>query len=1158
MNFAVEDVLTNLEQPMAVRFFPDGRMLVIQKKGIVRIVNVLTSPIQSDVYMNLADPSHAHGLDSDQERGLLDIAIDPNFSTSPYVYVLYTPATGPNGPRLRVGRFTHVANSNGVTSRGNMASELIVWQDTQSYDSCCHFGGGLDFGPDGRLFLTTGDHFQGSYATNRQMAGGKVHRINKDGSIPPGNPYADGTGPNMDSIFAYGLRNPFRARWDLPSGRFFIGEVGGNTQSIAWEDLHVLRYLSSSGRFVDADLGTASDNNRFDGINYGWPTVEGLPPHTNFPGAVIDAAMGEPIFAWRHSGITSAITGGVVYRGTVFPAQYQGAYFYADSTRDFIRYLRFATNGSLIPNPSPAAISSKNPDTTSYPFDLTPLGRVVALESGPGGALYYVSFTDSGGAFGEPNPAILGAVRRYVYDNGNVRPAIAEFSATPLAGPSPLAVTFRIRASDPNNNPMTYVLRYGDGTTSGAPQPLPANTLVTVTRTYTTHGVRQAVLEVMDASLTATQSLSIKVGTPPSITSLTSSNSRPGSTSNAFRFGDVITFTATATDPQDGTMTGANFSWSIAFIRPGNTHPAFGPQTGAASINFPIPSQGQGFSGPVYYRCFLTVTDSSGLSTSSSIDIFPEKSNITFDTVPSGIVVQVDGNTARATPFVLDTLINFNHLITVPSIQCINGTQYDFTGWSNGALGAQQIYNVPATDSSLTASYAPGGPCAEPPASGLVMRLTGNAGVVVSGANVLSWEDQTTFYNDLGAVGGPTLLSSGPNSEPAVHFDGVDDALFRTGFTGLPTGAAARSLFMVVRYNAANASTGSWAGFSYGTYASAQMFGLALTPSGTLGVQGFGSFDVPSNPPASGVGAWLTHSAVYSGGTLNQFKNGNSIGTASQSFSTGTSSIRLGEELNGGKNLDMDVAEVLVYNRAVSEVERLQIEGYFSQRYAIATAGGNTAPAVSITAPSNGSSFATGTTVTFTATADDVQQGNLSAGLNWVSSLNGPIGTGASISVSSLSAGNHTITALVADSGGLVGTAGISVTISAPSNTAPVVAITAPSNGASFASGATVTVTGTANDAQQGNMNAAINWTSSIDGPLGTGASLSVTTLSVGTHAITAAVTDSGGLTGAALVNITVTLGGIPGLVTSGLVVQLESDLNVALQTGNTVAAWLD
>ena len=1062
--FAVEDVLTGIKQPISLRFLPDGRLLVLQKEGRILIADVSTVPAQFQLYLDLGSAAHPHGIIFDQERGLLDIAIDPAFPSSPYIYLLYTPATGPNGPRTRVSRFTHVANSGGLTSRASPGSEVILWQETDGYDSCCHFGGAVDFGPDGRLWITVGDHFQGSYASSLEHAGGKVHRINKNGTIPADNPYADGAGPNVDSTFAIGLRNPFRARWDLVGNRFYIAEVGGNTQSVAWEDLHVIDYDPVTQSFVDEDYGTAQDNHTYDGINFGWPTVEGLPPHTHFPGAVIDPVVGEPIFAYRHNGESSAINGGVAYRGSQFPASYAGVYFYADSTRDFIRYLRFAADGSVIPNPNPDPPSLDVPDQISYTFDLEPVGRVVALDVGPDGSLYMVSFTDSGAAKG-PNPSTLGAVRRYVYDGGNNRPVISDFAVTPTSGASPLNAMFSFRASDPDNHPMTYVLDFGDGT-STSPTPLAPNTLVTIPHTYSADGSYRPRLLVSDPTHTSSEEKVLPVGTPPTITSLVSSNSRPGASGTSFRFGDTITFSATATDTEDGPLTGAHFTWSVDFVRPDNTHPAFGPTSNATSINFLIPSQGQGFSGPVYYRCYLAVTDSSGLTASSFIDIFPEKANITFNTVPSGIVVQVDGNTAQATPFTMDTLINFSSVITVLDERCLNGTRYVFSQWSNGPTTAQQVYTVPPTDSTLTATFTNSGPCVGPPTDGLVMHLKSDVGLVVNGSTVTAWEDQSGNNNVLSAVGGPSRILNALNQQPIVHFDGVDDALARSGFVGLPEGSADRSVFMVVRYNSLGSGNG-WAGFAYGATQNNKVFGVTLTPSGALGVQGWGAAnDITSTATTGNLGEWMVQGAVYSGGVVTQYKNNQLIGTKTHAFATAPGGVRLGEELNGGRNLNMDVAEVLVYNRALSVQERQLAFDYVQTRYAIGSAP-NTPPVVTIVSPPNGSSYTLAQMpITFTATATDTQDGNVSASIVWTSNLSGRLGDGASINVS-LPVGTHVITAEAVDSALAAGTADVSVIVN--ENTPPA--------------------------------------------------------------------------------------GSLP---TAGLVVHLESDLNVSMQSGNTVAGWLD
>ena len=181
--------------------------------------------------------------------------------------------------------------------RGDLASEFVVWE-TEVNNTEAHHGGGLDFGPDGKIYLTTGDGSIPKRAQDLNDVAGKILRINRDGSIPEDNPFVDGPGGFADEIWALGLRNPFRARWDLSTERFFIGEVGGNRQRISWEDLH---------------LGSG-------GTNYGWPFCEGPCDNPDFPSCNC-IEFTEPIFAYPHARSGAAITGGIVYRGSQFPGK---------------------------------------------------------------------------------------------------------------------------------------------------------------------------------------------------------------------------------------------------------------------------------------------------------------------------------------------------------------------------------------------------------------------------------------------------------------------------------------------------------------------------------------------------------------------------------------------------------------------------------------------------------------------------------------------------------------------------------------------------------------------------------------------------------------------------------------------------------------------
>ena len=266
-----------------------------------------------------------------------------------------------------------------------------------------HHGGGITFANDGKILFTTGEHFEGTpRRTSRALAARSIGST-RTARVPTDNPFYDGAGPNWDSIWAYGLRNPFRAYYDSPTGRLFVGDVGGQ--------------LATSNEEVN--LGVR-------GANYGWPNSEGpcAPPCTS------------PLYDYEHNGRDASVTGGFVYHGTQFPAGMQGSYFFGDYAQNWIKRLTLDANGNVtgVFNFEPA---SGQPDG--------PTGDIVYLTEGPDGALYYLDlgYSDVTGTFG------VSKIRRIRYLQSNQAP-IAVAAANPTSGLVPLAVTFSSAgSSDP-------------------------------------------------------------------------------------------------------------------------------------------------------------------------------------------------------------------------------------------------------------------------------------------------------------------------------------------------------------------------------------------------------------------------------------------------------------------------------------------------------------------------------------------------------------------------------------------------------------------------------------------------------------------------------------------------------------------------------------
>ncbi len=206
-NFFQNEVLaTGFDLPTNIEFLPDGRMLVVELAGTIRVL----PPPYTHARPDAVPAAHQHRFGR-RAAGHLDIALDPNFTTNHFYYVFYTPGS-PN--RDRLSRFT----ANGTITGTVAGSEIVLYQDPSDANAE-HHGGAIIFGNDGKLYFTTGEHFDASDAQDLTNPRGKIHRINKDGTIPTDNPFYDGAGPNVDSIWALGLRNPYRAYYDAPTGR---------------------------------------------------------------------------------------------------------------------------------------------------------------------------------------------------------------------------------------------------------------------------------------------------------------------------------------------------------------------------------------------------------------------------------------------------------------------------------------------------------------------------------------------------------------------------------------------------------------------------------------------------------------------------------------------------------------------------------------------------------------------------------------------------------------------------------------------------------------------------------------------------------------------------------------------------------------------------
>ena len=377
-------VVSGLNFPTDFAFLPDGRILIAEKSGLIRIA--INGSVQSTPFIDLRDQVNDYW-----DRGMLSVAVDPNFGSNGYVYFLFTyesDESNYSGPKT--GRLIRVTASGNTA---NPATELVIL-GTQVGDSCdnmpagvdcipsdgpSHSTGGMRFAADGTLFLTLGEGADFNASTPQALRaqdldslGGKVVRITATGQGLSSNPHWTGNpNDNRSKIWASGLRNAYRFSIRPTDGVPYVGDVGW----VSWEEVNAAEA----------------------GANLGWPCYEGNGQQGAYSSEAVCQQLyaagtaTPPVIFWGHSSGGAAVTGGVFYTGQNYPAEYQGGYFYGDYARNVIEWAQISAGHTVQSGPFTFEDSANGP---------------VDFEIGPDSDLYYLSIA-------------TGEIRHIVYNGGS-------------------------------------------------------------------------------------------------------------------------------------------------------------------------------------------------------------------------------------------------------------------------------------------------------------------------------------------------------------------------------------------------------------------------------------------------------------------------------------------------------------------------------------------------------------------------------------------------------------------------------------------------------------------------------------------------------------------------------------------------------------------